>query len=286
MMIAATILLFFQIDALCVWAGAYPTDSGTVYLFGPITGSLLLAALYAPVAYLLFRALKAHLNWSLSFCDWTIVAEGLKPTSALFLRYPGDEATLALGAFQAFQYLMNRVAQAIAALIKSLLIAARWLLKKFTGWFLLGVGFLSVVLISIVLCVAAVYLLSPYAPGWIVPLILVLLVLLAIGLVIVWPLSVFVCFGLAAFLSGLALSTLIAVLAPLLMLTATLPFGWGLGIASLWIELTVEAAPMGTWNVVTLQPTVKNATLRHSLGYAEEAALAQLISFMRNITKS
>jgi hypothetical protein len=87
-------------------------------------------------------------------------------------------------------------------------------------------------------------------------------------------------------LMAMALSCLIGVLAPLLVITATLAFGWRLALASLWIELTVEPTPVGSWNIVTLPTSENNVKLRHSLGYEDDAAIACLVSFIKEAAAS
>jgi hypothetical protein len=75
-------------------------------------------------------------------------------------------------------------------------------------------------------------------------------------------------------------------LSPLALFTGIIPFGWRLAAASPWIELSVESAPIGDWNVVTLQPSTESRTMRHALGYEEQAALEQIVKFMKELVGS
>jgi pimeloyl-ACP methyl ester carboxylesterase len=83
----------------------------------------------ATAAALIIFAGELHLKWSLSICEFSAVTEGINSASALFLRYPGDEASLALPSFQAIQYLINRLvetAAAIAMRLFNLNLVRRW----------------------------------------------------------------------------------------------------------------------------------------------------------------
>jgi hypothetical protein len=233
----------------------------------------LLSLSSAALGYLIFLAGKRHLDWSLRLCGFSAVTQGINPAAVLFLRYPGDEASLALIAFQAIQYLTNR-------LMETQMAVAKWLLSRSIVSRWRGLYFLFLLWLALLLGLALLYpvhrLVEGNAPFSGSTLDLV---------VSVGPVALILIAGLVTMLLGVAQGYLALALAPFEMLVAVAPFGWRLAAASLWIELTVESAPIGEWNVATLLPSMGSTTMRHGQGYEEPAALERIVKFVKDLAE-
>jgi hypothetical protein len=104
-----------------------------------------------------------------------------------------------------------------------------------------------------------------YLP-WIVAFVMVILLLLFTPVL-----------AMLAFLIGVS-STMIAIA----------PFGLRLALASMWIELCVEAFPSGRSNGLVLGPSAQSAAagLRHSFCYQEEAAIHAIVEYIKGKPKT
>ena len=169
---------------------------------------------------------------------------------ALLLRFIGDEASLALTAFQALQYALNGAVGTILRFFSAVRRLSEWA-KRRAGWFAVLGGLW---LVGMALNAhdsksdLAVWLMAPAGTAILVSGVLVLLAPLLALLALV--------IGLASALVGIA------------------PFGFRLAMASMWIELCVEASPRGQSNIQVLQPSgIIASGMRHSFGYQEEAAI-------------
>jgi hypothetical protein len=226
----------------------------------------------ATAAALIIFAGELHLKWSLSICEFSAVTEGINSASALFLRYPGDEASLALPSFQAIQYLINRLVETAAAIAMRLFNLN--LVRRWRGLYFFPCCYFSPLPWDYLYFMSYTISLRRVGP---------------------FGYNSRYCRRSASSDTMLergydsAATILVYVagaLSPLALFTGIIPFGWRLAAASPWIELSVESAPIGDWNVVTLQPSTESRTMWHALGYEEQAALEQIVKFMKELVGS
>lgn len=182
----------------------------------------------------------------------------------LFLRFVGDEASLALTTFQALQYAMNSLISAILAIFSVLQWINEWAKRK-PFWLIVTVlaGPLGLFMANYELLHIDWWWLgiAALAPG---------LVLLMVGLLIP-PLAVLaLLIGLVSVMVGIA------------------PLGLRLAVTSLWFELCVEPLPCGRWDAIVLAPSAQSSAsgLRHSLSYQEEPAIHAIVEFLNGRPKT
>jgi hypothetical protein len=229
---------------------------GLVFLV-PQSLSGLSIPLMALFSWPFWLMLKAYRDWAKR------AAEGIKipyevRDQVLFLRFVGDEASLALGAFQALQYAMNRLVGLILAVFSGGV--------RFKDWATHSKGaMLAGILMAIGIVVGAVTGITWLILPWIIVCVIGLLALL-----------------LTPFLAFLALATGLASI-----LIGVLPFGLRLAIATMWIELCVESLPRGRWNALVLEPSAQSAAagLRHSFGYQDEPAIQAIVEHLKGKRK-
>jgi hypothetical protein len=175
----------------------------------------------------------------------------------LFVRFIGDEASLALGAFQALQYAMNGLIRAIVGVFS--------LFLKVPDWVGARLGWLGAIFFGPAFLAAAVYGYNGVNLWW-----------------LCIPVS-------AAFIGAFALLCLSAVLALLAFVTGLAsivvgiaPFGLRLATVTMWVEVCVEALPRGQWNALILETPAGFPIrgLRHSLGYEEARAIKAIIGHL------
>jgi len=182
----------------------------------------------------------------------------------LFLRFVGDEASLALTTFQALQYAMNRLISAILAIFSALRWIHEWAQRR-PIWLIitalagpLGLGMAIYELLNINwwwLGIAAI------APGLVLLMLAILIPALAMLALLI---------GLASVMVGIV------------------PLGLRLAVTSLWFELCVEPLPCGRWEAIVLAPSAQSsaAGLRHSFSYQEEPAIHAIVEYLKGRPKT
>jgi hypothetical protein len=211
----------------------------------------------------------------------------LAPASILFLRFLGDEASFGLSTFEAFQYALNRLIKlqgeivGRASKVVDFLQGDRGSLFPRSLGFIAagaGVGFLLLYLTSFLakLFTATGHLnIADWLSHDIVKVCAVLVpMFLVLGLMV----------ALLALMVILTVSN--AVVCLVMIAVGVFPVGWRLAAASLWTEITVESAPIGSWNLTTLSPANGDDKLRHSLGYQNAEAMVRVVSFIRGFVST
>jgi hypothetical protein len=187
----------------------------------------------------------------------TIEVPDHRADRVLFVRFVGDEASLALGVFQGLQYAMNFLIRAIVGVFALLLKGYDWVAARH--------GRLAAILYVPALFSAALYGYNGTNLWWLcIPIGVAILV--ALALLCLTPV--------------LALLALVIGLASILV--AIFPFGFRLATATMWVEVCVEALPRGRWNALILEPSARFAMrgLRHSFAYQEERAISAIIEHL------
>lgn len=212
-------------------------------------------------ALLSFLSWCALLSWRSSAMRAAETIEVPHPKSdrALFLRFVGDEASLALTAFQALQYAINVLIRAILGIFSLFVRMYEWA-KRRNEW-------LGALLLGPILVYVAFSIFDSKVNPW-----------------FLWvPFSI----ALLVVLSLLLVTPVLAILAVLVsiasVVVAIAPFGLRLALASMWIELCVEAVPSGQSNVLVLRPSAQSVAsgLRHSFCYQEEPAIRAMVEYIK-----
>jgi pimeloyl-ACP methyl ester carboxylesterase len=214
-------------------------------------------------SYLCWRALVSWNSSALRVAK-TIEVPHPDPNRALFLRFVGDEASLALTAFQALQYAMNVLIWAILGIFS--------LFVRMYEWAQGRMRLLFAVLYVPIAIGMAFYLYDSKINLWFLFVPFVAAILLALLLLLVTPVL-----AILALLIGVA-SVIVAIF----------PFGPRLALASMWIELCVEAAPLGKSNLLVLAPSAQSVAsgLRHSFCYQEEPAIRAMVEYIEGRTEN
>jgi hypothetical protein len=230
------------------------------------------------------RMMKRYRSWATRFCTPQAPIAEIPTRSLLLLRFLGDEASFAISASQALQYALFWTTQKEARLIQRTQQLLAGLLQKWYGFFSL-----SLTLVCAGFGVALLYVVpmvdkfvgghhspnanwftlhNPYLPVALIP---PLLVPAAISFLVALV-PIFMALNLVLYL--------------LIALLGIWAFGWRLAASSVWNEITVEAAPLGKWNLVTLSPRSDIQGLRHCLPYADPTAIEQTIAFINYASPS
>jgi hypothetical protein len=214
-------------------------------------------------SYLCWQAL---LSWNSSAlrAAKTIEVPHPDPDRTLFLRFVGDEASLALTAFQALQYAMNVLIRAILGIFSLFVTMYEWAQRRLSLLF-------AVVYVPIAIGMAF-YLYDSKINLWFLFVPFLVVILLALLLLLVTPVL-----AILALLIGVAS-----------IIVAIAPFGLRLALASMWIELCVEAVPLGKSNILLLTPSSQSVAsgLRHSFCYQEEPAIRAMVEYIEREPKT
>ncbi|RSL17680.1 hypothetical protein EDE15_3217 [Edaphobacter aggregans] len=231
-----------------------------------------------PTFFVMRNMIKRYRDWSLKLSGSTVPRIELPSGSLLFLRFLADEATFALITFQSIQYAFVRIAKAQAQLIENTGDILRYLVGKWSGFFSLFLivagGTLGIILLYLVSLISVfVGARHPVDADWLAPhnpysVVVLIPVMLA-------PAIIFFLMLLTLFL--MVLNIVLYVLMPL---AGAKVFGWRLAASSVFNEITVESAPLGTWSLLTLFPLPGDVWLRHSMGYEDPNARQQVVTFI------
>ena len=181
------------------------------------------------------------------------------PDRVMFVPCVGDEASLALGMFQAFQYAMGVLIAATLTVFLSNVTIYDWAKQR-------HVLLTAAVYVPIVVGMANYFYNSTNVGYVFIPFLCVLVVSILLLLLMFM-------LGILVFLMGLA-SVLVGIL----------PFGWHAAVGTLWMELCVEISPPGRWHVFVLEPGAPASTtgLRHGFGYQSEYAIRVIVDRIRH----
>jgi hypothetical protein len=265
-------------------------DHGTLLMFVLVSIALLMGlrsdwalrivtiGVGLPTFFLMRSMIKRYRDWSLKLSGPRVPRIELPSGSLLFLRFLADEATFALITFQSIQYALVRIAKAQAQLIEKTGDILRYLAGKWSGFFSLFLmvagGTLGILLLYLASLISGLVgarhpvdadWLAPHNPHFVVVIIPVMLA----------PAIIFFLMLLTLFL--MVLNIVLYVLMPLVGVKV---FGWRLAASSVFNEITVESAPLGTWNLLTLFPLPGDVWLRHSMGYEDPKARQQVTTFI------
>jgi hypothetical protein len=226
-------------------------------------GDLVYWSMAVLVSFLGWKALAAYRD-NAKLVAQTINVPYHVHDRVLFLRFVGDEASLALGAFQALQYVMNSLIRAIVAVFSVGFRFWKWAIAD-SNWNWVGI---SSVLLGMSMIVDSF---SNFNMLW-----LDFPMLLVWGLLLLAPLLLTPTLALFALVTGFVS-----------ILVGIAPFGFRLAIATMWIELCVEALPCGRWNALVLEPSAQSsaAGLRHSFCYQEEPAIRAIVEHVKGNPK-
>jgi hypothetical protein len=195
----------------------------------------------------------------------------------LIIRAPGDEASAALGAVLALNFVVSRIWDIMSWILDEASARADqwrdWLNR--CGW--------SVYAVNVSLMAIGVWLqLSSWVAAFISePMILTLSVTFLSCSIILWFLLLF--HDLGKLVGILCLGVIAAPLTILLALLAV-PFGLELALVSLVLNVTAESTPPGSWVVHQLRPSGEVDrwdALMHSVAYEDPAALATLVDWIQ-----